>query len=197
MVDIPRCVDVVFPSDQVDFLPFDGDLDGFGAGHVGTAALDVLRDDLETLVLGSGQDVGADSLEREGDPVEGRVVRISRGSADGWTMFVFNLYPVLILASENFAAVGHSLPGFVPHGSEQTWALFRRYTGTIWCHVCSLVVAFVTDTPVHQHVTVTDHLPPVQFTGLTTGRHTFSVHLVLGTDDLLLTTLLATGKRTV
>lgn len=67
----------------------------------------------------------------------------------------------------------------------------------IWCHVCSLVVAFVTDTPVHQHVTVTDHLPPVQFTGLTTGRHTFSVHLVLGTDDLLLTTLLATGKRTV
>lgn len=67
----------------------------------------------------------------------------------------------------------------------------------IWCHVCSLVVAFVTNTPVHQHVTVTDHLPPVQFTGLTAGRHTFSVHLVLGTHDLLLTTLLATGKRTV
>lgn len=83
LVDIPRGVDVIFPSDQVDFLPFDGDLDGFGAGHVGAAALDVLRDDLETLVLGSGQDVGADSLEREGDPVEGRVVRISRGSADG------------------------------------------------------------------------------------------------------------------
>lgn len=32
---------------------------------------------------------------------------------------------------QNFAAVGHSLPGFVPHGSEQTWALFRRYTGTL------------------------------------------------------------------
>lgn len=83
LIYIPRCVDVIFPSDQVDFLSFDGDLNGFGAGHVGTAALDVLRDDLETLVLGPGQDVGADSLEREGDPVEGRVVRISRGSADG------------------------------------------------------------------------------------------------------------------
>lgn len=83
LVDIPRGVDVIFPSDQVDFLPFDSDLDGFGAGHVGAAALDVLRDDLETLVLGPGQDVGADSLEGEGDTVEGCVVRVSRGSADG------------------------------------------------------------------------------------------------------------------
>lgn len=64
-VDIPCSVNVVFPADQVDFLAFDGDLDGFCARHVCTTALDVLRDDLETLVLSSGQNVGAYSLEGE------------------------------------------------------------------------------------------------------------------------------------
>lgn len=67
----------------------------------------------------------------------------------------------------------------------------------IWCHVGGLVVAFVTHTPVHQHVIVTDHFPPVQFTRLAAGRHTFTVNLVLGTHDLLLTALLATGERAV
>lgn len=32
---------------------------------------------------------------------------------------------------QNFAAVGHGLPGFVPGGSEQTGALLRWYTGTL------------------------------------------------------------------
>lgn len=82
-VDIPCRVYVLFSADQIDFLTFDGDLDGFRARHVRTTTLDVLRDDLETLVLGSGQNVGADALKGERDSIECRVVRVSGGSADG------------------------------------------------------------------------------------------------------------------
>ena len=80
---VSRAVHALFPADQVDFLAPDGDLDGLGAGHVSTAALNVLRDDLETPVLGSGQDVGADALEGVGHAVEGGVVGVSRGAAHG------------------------------------------------------------------------------------------------------------------
>ena len=60
-----------------------------------------------------------------------------------------------------------------------------------------MVVAFVTHAAIHQHVRVTDHLPPVQLARLPARRHALPVDLVLGTDDLLLAALLAAGKRTV
>lgn len=95
----------------------------------------------------------------------------------GRELFIF----VLLVFGEDFFLVG-GIGGVISY---------------IWCHVGGLVVAFVTHTPVHQHVIVTDHFPPVQFTRLAAGRHTFTVNLVLGTHDLLLTALLATGERAV
>lgn len=96
----------------------------------------------------------------------------------GRELFIF----VLLVFGEDFFLVGGGIGGVISY---------------IWCHVGGLVVAFVTHTPVHQHVIVTDHFPPVQFTRLAAGRHTFTVNLVLGTHDLLLTALLATGERAV
>lgn len=54
MVDIFCCVDVVFFLDKVDFLFFDGDLNGFGVGYVGIVVFDVFCDDLEIFVFGFG-----------------------------------------------------------------------------------------------------------------------------------------------
>lgn len=83
---------------------------------------------------------------------------------------------------------------------EQFSPVFRKHSTDatyIRGHVGCLVVATVTHAAIHQHVRVTDHLPSVQLARLPARRHALLVDLVLGTDDLLLTALLAAGKRTV
>ena len=79
-------------------------------------------------------------------------------------------------------------PVFRKHSTDATY---------IRGHVGCLVVAIVTHAAIHQHVRVAHHLPPVQLARLPARRHALPVDLVLGTDDLLLAALLATGKRTV
>ena len=79
-------------------------------------------------------------------------------------------------------------PVFRKHSTDATY---------IRGHVGCLVVAIVTHAAIHQHVRVTDHLPPVQLARLPARRHALPVDLVLGTDDLFLAALLAAGKRTV
>lgn len=68
---------VILSSDKVDFLTFDGDLDGFSTGHVRTSTLDVFCDDLETSVLCSGENIGTDSLEGISNSVKRGVVGVS------------------------------------------------------------------------------------------------------------------------